>query len=95
MLQMLERGCVEAGLEVDRLDLVVPHQANGRIIEAVRERLGGRATVLNDVANYGNTSSSSIPLALSNVLAERSGRKRVGLCAFGAGFTFGAAVLEG
>ena len=36
MIEMLQRGCTEAGLAVDDLNLVVPHQANGRIIEAVR-----------------------------------------------------------
>ncbi|HZL37314.1 MAG TPA: 3-oxoacyl-[acyl-carrier-protein] synthase III C-terminal domain-containing protein [Tepidisphaeraceae bacterium] len=77
------------------LDLIIPHQANGRIIEAVRARPGCEAgRVRNDVRLHGNTSSSTIPLSLAGELAGGGSGRRIGLCAFGAGFTFGAAVLE-
>ena len=67
---------------------------NGRILEAVATRLKqppGR--LVNRVKHAGNTSSSTIPLVLAELLQERPTGK-AGLCAFGGGFTFGAAVLE-
>jgi len=94
MCDALAAVCAQRSLCLDDLDLVVPHQANGRIIEAVRSRLGvPESRVWNEIRHQGNTSSSSIPLALDTVLRE-SGRQRIGLCAFGAGYTHGAAVME-
>jgi 3-oxoacyl-[acyl-carrier-protein] synthase-3 len=96
----MERSCREllaiAGLEIDDVQLVIAHQANGRIISAVRERFGlDPARVADYVADLGNTSAASIPLALS--LAEDDGRLpeqgHVLLTAFGAGFSWGAALL--
>ncbi len=97
----MERSCREllalTGLGIDDVDLVIAHQANGRIINAVRERFGlGRDRVADYVADLGNTSAASIPLALS--LAEDDGRLpaergHVLLTAFGAGFSWGAALL--
>jgi 2-oxoisovalerate dehydrogenase E1 component len=94
MTTILEKAVQQSGLSVTDLDLVIPHQANGRIIEAVQARLHCPAERLrNDVRDHGNTSSSTIPLALVEVLNDRISR-RIGLCAFGAGFTFGAAILH-
>jgi 3-oxoacyl-[acyl-carrier-protein] synthase-3 len=96
----MERSCrvlLElAGLAIDDVDLVIAHQANGRIINAVRERFGlERERVADYVADLGNTSAASIPLALS--LAQDDGRLPVRgnvlLTAFGAGFSWGAALL--
>jgi 3-oxoacyl-[acyl-carrier-protein] synthase-3 len=97
----MERSCrvlLElSGLGIDDVDLVIAHQANGRIINAVRERFGlDRERVADYVADLGNTSAASIPLALS--LAQDDGRLPVGgghvlLTAFGAGFSWGAALL--
>jgi 3-oxoacyl-[acyl-carrier-protein] synthase III len=86
-----------AGLAIDDVDLFVYHQANARIIVAVGERLGLREErVVNCIAGYGNTSAASIPIALAE--AEADGRlkpgMRVMLGAFGAGFTWGAALME-
>jgi 3-oxoacyl-[acyl-carrier-protein] synthase-3 len=87
----------EAGWSSAQLDLVVPHQANLRILEAVRERLDipSERMVVN-IERYGNTSSASIPIALDE--AVRAGRlqpgDRVGFCAFGGGATWGAAAME-
>ena len=77
-------------------DLFVYHQANGRILSAVGEKLGlPPERVVNAIGSLGNTSAASIPLALA--AAERDGRLRVGsrvlLAAFGAGFTWGATPL--
>jgi 3-oxoacyl-[acyl-carrier-protein] synthase-3 len=86
-----------AGLELDDIDLFVYHQANGRIIRAVGERLDLEpAKVADYVAHMANTSAASIPLTLS--LLREDGRLRPGhkvlIAAIGAGFTWGAGVLE-
>jgi len=85
------------GLELDDIDLFVYHQANGRIIKAVGERLDLEpARVADYVAHMANTSAASIPLTLS--LLREDGRLRYGqkvlIAAIGAGFTWGAGVLE-
>ena len=95
MNSMLVQACAKSGLTVGDLDLVVPHQANGRIIEAMRARLKlPPERVWNEIRWQGNTSSSSIPLALDTVLRTGGAVKRIGLCAFGAGYTFGGAILS-
>jgi 3-oxoacyl-[acyl-carrier-protein] synthase III len=86
-----------AGLELDDIDLFVYHQANGRIIKAVGDRLDLEpARVADYVAHMANTSAASIPLTLS--LLREDGRLRPGqkvlLAAIGAGFTWGAGVVE-
>jgi 3-oxoacyl-[acyl-carrier-protein] synthase-3 len=86
-----------AGLELDDVDLFVYHQANGRIIRAVGERLDlAPARVADYVAHIANTSAASIPLTLS--LLREDGRLRPGqkvlVAAIGAGFTWGAGVIE-
>ena len=92
---MLAQACEQSGLALADLDLIVPHQANGRIIEAMRTRLKlAPERVWNEIRLQGNTSSSSIPLALDSVLRRGDTGRRIGLCAFGAGFTFAGAVLE-
>lgn len=94
LCESMARACDASGWSVHDLDLVVPHQANGRILDAVAARLGLPASKLwNEIRERGNTSSSAIPLALSTALRE-TGTRRIGLCAFGAGYTHGAAVLE-
>ena len=92
MIASLTRVCQRDELRVDDLNLIVPHQANGRIIDAIQNRLG--TPVYSNIRNYGNTSSTSIPLCLSDVLPKASPGDHVGLCAFGGGFTFGAGILE-
>jgi 3-oxoacyl-[acyl-carrier-protein] synthase-3 len=89
--------CERAGVALDDVDLFVYHQANGRITRAVAERLElSEARVADYVAETGNTSAASIPLALD--FARRDGRLRAGdtvlVAAVGAGFTWGATVLE-
>jgi 3-oxoacyl-[acyl-carrier-protein] synthase-3 len=100
-VEHMERACRDLlelhALEIADVDLVIAHQANGRIINAVRERFGIEPERVADyVADLGNTSAASIPLALS--LAEDDGRLparggHVLLTAFGAGFSWGAALL--
>jgi len=86
-----------AGLGLGDVDLFVYHQANARITRAVGERLGlDPARVVDCIERLGNTSAASIPLALAS--ADRDGRLREGatllLAAIGAGFTWGALVVE-
>ncbi|HEX6022083.1 MAG TPA: beta-ketoacyl-ACP synthase III [Solirubrobacter sp.] len=86
-----------AGLELDDIDLFVYHQANSRIIKAVGERLELDSSKVADyLAQIANTSAASIPLTLS--LSREDGRLRPGhkvlIAAIGAGFTWGAGVME-
>jgi 3-oxoacyl-[acyl-carrier-protein] synthase-3 len=90
-------ACARANAELDDIDLFVYHQANGRIISAVAEKLDlPSARVADYVAEMGNTSAASIPLTLS--LARADGRLRAGnrvlLAAVGAGFSWGAVVVD-
>jgi 3-oxoacyl-[acyl-carrier-protein] synthase III len=97
MVDSAEKSMKAAGVTVDQIKLVVPHQANIRIIEAACQRLGvpmeRAATVLH---HTGNTSSASIPLALADALS--AGRVQDGdlvlLVGFGAGMTAASAVLR-
>jgi 3-oxoacyl-[acyl-carrier-protein] synthase-3 len=84
-------------IDISRIKLVIPHQANLRIIDAVGERIGARPDQLFvNVHKYGNTSAASVAIALDE--AVQSGRVQPGdlllLIVFGAGLTWGAAVIE-
>jgi len=86
-----------AGLDLDDIDLFVYHQANARILAAVGERLDlDSDLVINCIDRYGNTSSATLPIALAD--ARERGMLEPGmnvlLAAFGAGFTWGAGVIE-
>ncbi|MDY3132408.1 MAG: beta-ketoacyl-ACP synthase III [Campylobacter lanienae] len=81
----------------EKIDLFIPHQANLRIIEAVKQRLNfDDSKCVVTVQKYGNTSSASIPMAIND--AYESGRLKSGslmlLDAFGGGFTWGSAILH-
>ncbi|MFZ2257737.1 MAG: beta-ketoacyl-ACP synthase III [Clostridiaceae bacterium] len=96
---MTELGiCLDqAKLTIGDLDLVVPHQANSRIIESAREKLGlSEDKIVNEVAKRGNTSAGSIPLLLDEL--NRSGRLKAGMkiamVAFGGGLTSAGAIIE-
>ena len=92
MVSSLNRVCDREQLAISDLNLVVPHQANQRIIDAIAHRIG--VNVFSNIRLHGNTSSSSIPLCLADVLPTITTGDRLGLCAFGGGFTFGAGILE-
>lgn len=88
---------VKAGYTVEDVDLVVPHQANQRITDAVASRLGvPEEKVYSNIAQHGNTSSASIPIALDECL--QSGKIKAGdlvlLTAFGGGVTWGGTVIR-
>lgn len=91
--RLLERN----GLTKEDVSLVIPHQANSRIIEAISERIKvPMERFFVNVDRYGNTSAASIPIALSE--AQASGRLKRGdtvlLVAFGGGLTWGAALVK-
>jgi 3-oxoacyl-[acyl-carrier-protein] synthase-3 len=86
-----------AGLDLDDIGLFVYHQANARILAAVGERLGIETDrVINSIDRYGNSSAATLPIALAD--ARERGMLEPGmnvlLSAFGAGFTWGAGVIE-
>lgn len=87
----------EAGVDVQDVDWLIPHQANIRILQATAKRLGvPEARVIATVAAHGNTSAASVPLALD--LGIRDGRIQRGqkllLEGVGGGFTWGAALIQ-
>jgi len=87
----------KAGLELSDIDLVVPHQANVRIIEALAKSLDfPMEKVFVNVARYGNTSAASVPLALAEAVAAGRVKKgdRLLFVAFGSGLTSGAITME-
>jgi 3-oxoacyl-[acyl-carrier-protein] synthase-3 len=97
MADACDQALQRAGVAAGQVDLLVPHQANLRIIEATAKHAGlPMSKVMVNVDRYGNTSSASIPLALAQAVEE----VRVGpgslllLVAFGAGFTWGSAVIR-
>jgi len=97
MAEACDEALERAGVTADDIDLLIPHQANIRIIEATAKHAGmSMNKVMVNVDRYGNTSSASIPLALDQAIAE--GRVKQGslllLVAFGAGFTWGSTVIR-
>jgi 3-oxoacyl-[acyl-carrier-protein] synthase III len=89
-------ACERAGVDPKELAAFVPHQANLRIVEAIARRLGApQAIVANDIVTAGNTSSASIPLALSRMIERGeigSGAPAL-LVGFGAGMCYAAQVI--
>jgi 2-oxoisovalerate dehydrogenase E1 component len=95
MIDMLDNACQERGITVEDLHYIVPHQANERIIEAIRKTIHcPPEKMFNHIRKYGNTSSNTIPIALCELVPTVGSDTLIGLTAFGGGFTFGAAVIE-
>ncbi len=93
----MEEALAQAGMTADQMDLFLPHQANLRIIEAASKRLNlPSEKVFVNIANYGNTSAASVPIALCEAIEQ--GRvypgAHLGMVAFGAGLTWAAAVVK-
>jgi len=90
-------ACARAGVDPTELAAFVPHQANLRIIEAIARRLGApQAIVASDIVTAGNTSSASIPLALSRMIerGELASGSLALLIGFGAGICYAAQVIR-
>ncbi|QBG48736.1 beta-ketoacyl-ACP synthase 3 [Verrucomicrobia bacterium S94] len=95
MIDVLDSACQERGIPLEALDKVVPHQANERIIEAIRKTIKfPPEKMFNHIRKYGNTSSNTIPIALCELVPTLEKGAKIGATAFGGGFTFGAAVVE-
>ncbi len=87
----------KAGITIDDVDFLVPHQANRRIINAAAERLGMRKDqIVSNVDELGNTSAASIPLALWQAIGRHQVKpgSTLALVGFGGGLTWGAAIVR-
>jgi 3-oxoacyl-[acyl-carrier-protein] synthase III len=97
MAKVAQQALDRAGIAPDDLDVFVPHQANMRIIDAMARamKLPERVAIARDIADQGNTSAASIPLALDRMIDE--GQAKSGdialLIAFGAGLAYAAQVI--
>lgn len=97
MCTAAQEALARCELDISQIKCIIPHQANRRIIEAVGERLGAKdGQMFINLDKYGNTSAASVAIALDE--AVESGRIQRGdlvmLIAFGAGLTWGAAIIE-
>ncbi|MDE0316553.1 MAG: ketoacyl-ACP synthase III [Candidatus Poribacteria bacterium] len=97
MPEAAQRALSKANVSVEEIDLLIPHQANLRIIEAVGDRLGvPREKVYINVDKYGNTSAATVIIALDEAIQD--GRAKPGdlilLVTFGAGLTWGSTLLR-
>jgi len=95
--ESVEKALLLAGLEVKDMDVLIPHQANIRIIDHVIKKFGfPKEKVYVNLQRYGNTSAASVPIALDE--AKKDGKLREGnilvLSGFGAGLTYGANVIK-
>jgi 3-oxoacyl-[acyl-carrier-protein] synthase III len=95
--EVIEKALFRANITVDKVDWLLMHQANQRILDAVAQRLKiPPEKVISNLAQYGNTSAASIPLALDE--AVRQGKVKVGdviaSAGFGAGLTWGATIFK-
>jgi 3-oxoacyl-[acyl-carrier-protein] synthase-3 len=95
--EVIDKALFHANLSVDEIDWLILHQANQRILDAVAQRLNIPAhKVISNLAEYGNTSAASIPLALDE--AVQQGKIKPGdiiaTSGFGAGLTWGAAIFQ-
>jgi len=95
--EVLKESLEKVGKTVDDLDWFIPHQANLRITEAVGHQLGiAPEKVISNVHKYGNTTAASIPIAWSEAIQEGKIKRGdlIGIAAFGAGFTWGSAIVR-
>jgi 2-oxoisovalerate dehydrogenase E1 component len=95
MMKSLGDACAASGIAPGELDLVVPHQANQRIINAVRQKLRmPNEKMFSNIRHLGNTSSTTIPLCLQDIFRANEFRGTAGLVAFGGGYTFAGALID-
>ena len=94
--EVIGEALAKNGLTPDKIDCLIPHQANLRIAQFIQKRMGLRDDqVFNNIQKYGNTTGASIAIALSEAVDEGAVKRgdTVCLAAFGAGFTWGAVLL--
>ena len=97
MASAIQQVLVQEGITADRVGLIIPHQANIRILQNLADHLSiPMEKIYVNVDKYGNTSAATIPIAIDE--ANRTGRLREGdlllLCSFGGGFTWGATLIR-
>jgi 3-oxoacyl-[acyl-carrier-protein] synthase-3 len=97
MTDALGKVLEKAGMSIEDVDLLIPHQANLRIIQAVGKKVGiDEKRIYVNVDRFGNTSAASIPIALDE--ARRNGKLKKGdvaaMVTFGAGFTWAAGLVR-
>jgi 3-oxoacyl-[acyl-carrier-protein] synthase-3 len=96
-LEVIHEATVTNGYSPADIDLLIPHQANLRISQFVQKKLQlGDDQVYNNIMRYGNTTAASIPIAMSEALAEGKLKEGDLLClaAFGSGFTWASALIR-
>jgi 3-oxoacyl-[acyl-carrier-protein] synthase-3 len=95
--EVIEKALFRANLTIEHVDWLILHQANQRIMDAVASRLGiPNEKVISNLAEYGNTSAASIPLALDEAVRQHKIQPGdiVATSGFGAGLTWGAAIFQ-
>jgi len=97
MVDMITKTAAENNMQVEDIDMIIPHQSNIRIIEAAMERLKlPRKRAYINIDRFGNTSSASIPIALDEI--DKGGMLKSGdtvlLVAFGGGLTWGTSLIK-
>ena len=95
MINVLDDACRQEDKGLDDLSLIVPHQANQRIINAVRQRLKiEEDQIYSEIRYRGNTSSCTIPFCLESLIQNGRSGQTLGMTAFGGGFTSAGGLLE-
>ncbi|MCY3779493.1 MAG: ketoacyl-ACP synthase III [Chloroflexi bacterium] len=95
--ESIEQTCEMAGISVSDIDLVIPHQANLRILQASARKLGiDNRKFMSNVEHYGNTSAASIPIALCDAIEQRriQDKNHIALVGFGGGLTWAAMIVR-
>ncbi|HEY9802979.1 MAG TPA: beta-ketoacyl-ACP synthase 3 [Leptolyngbyaceae cyanobacterium] len=95
--EIIDKALFQAQITVDQIDWLILHQANQRILDSVAERLNiPDHKVISNLANYGNTSAASIPIALDEAVREGKIKPNdiIATSGFGAGLSWGAAIFQ-
>lgn len=95
--ESIEQACRLAEVKVEDIDLVIPHQANRRILQAAARKLGiDIAKFMSNVEQYGNTSAASIPIALCEAIEQRRihNLDHIALVGFGGGLTWASMIIR-
>lgn len=95
--ESIEQSCKDADIAVNDVDLVIPHQANLRILQAAARKLGIETEkFMSNVEHFGNTSAASIPIALCDAIEQKriQDKNHIALVGFGGGLTWAAMVIR-
>ena len=96
MEKSIQKILDEANMSIDDIDIIIPHQANERIIQSVSKSSGiPMEKFMLNLAEYGNTSAASIPITIAEYMEDKDMKhKKMLLVGFGGGFTWGSAILQ-